>query len=56
VSAQSSIDVFRYSWIHLHAAIVKEDSVSSQSSIDLSKYYGWIHLQAATVKEDSVSR
>jgi hypothetical protein len=40
--------------IHLHPAIVKEDSVSRQSSIDLFRY-GWIHLHARIVKEDSVS-
>jgi hypothetical protein len=43
VSRQSSIDLFRYGWIHLLSAIVKEDSVSRQSSIDLFRY-GWIHL------------
>jgi hypothetical protein len=35
--------------------MVKEDSVSRQSSIDLFRY-DWIHLLAAIVKEDSVSR
>ena len=49
-----SVDLFRYGWIHLHAAIVKEDSVSRQSSIDLFTY-GCVDLQAAVVKEDSVS-
>jgi hypothetical protein len=41
-------------WIHLLPAIIKEDGVSHQSSIDLSKY-GLIHLLPAVVKEDSVS-
>ena len=36
-------------------SIVKEDSVSHESSIDLCRY-GSIHLLAAIVKEDSVSR
>ena len=40
---------------HLHPAIIKEDSVSRQSSIDLFRY-GWIHLHPAIVKEDSVSQ
>jgi hypothetical protein len=31
---QIIIDLFRYGWIHLHTAIVKEVSVSHQSSID----------------------
>jgi hypothetical protein len=52
---QSSLDPFKYGWIHLHATIVKEGSVSRQSSIDLFRY-GWIHLQAAIENEDSVSR
>ena len=38
----------------LHA-IVKEDSVSRQSSTALFRY-NWIHLLPAIVKEDSVSR
>jgi hypothetical protein len=50
-----SIDLFRYGCIYLHPAIVKEDSVSRQSSIDLFRY-GWIHLHTAIVKEDGVSR
>ena len=49
-----SIGPFRYRWIHLHAAMIKEDSVSHQTSINLFRYC-WIHLQAAIVKEDSVS-
>jgi hypothetical protein len=40
--------------IHLPTAIVKEDSVSYQSRIDLCRY-GWIHLHTAIVKEESVS-
>ena len=55
ISRQSSIDLFRYGWIHLQPAIVNEDSVSRQSGIDLFRY-GWIHLPSAIVKEDSVSR
>ena len=51
----SSIDLFRYGWIHLLPAIVKGDSVSRQLSIDLFRY-GWIHLLPAIVKGDSVSR
>jgi hypothetical protein len=47
--------MIRYGWIHLLSAIVKEDSVSRQSSIDLFRY-GWIHLLPAIVKEDSVSQ
>jgi hypothetical protein len=57
-----NIDLCRYGWIHLLPAIVKEDSVSRQSSIDLC----WkilpiiinkiIHLLSAIVKDDSVSR
>ena len=47
--------VSRYDWIHLQAAIVKEDSLSRQSSIDLFGY-DWIHLHPAIAKEDSVSR
>jgi hypothetical protein len=39
--------------IHLLPVIVKEDSVSRQSSIDLCGY-GLIHLRTA-IKEDSVS-
>jgi hypothetical protein len=50
-----SIYLFRYGLIHLLAAIVKEDSVNSQSRIYLFRY-GLIHLLAAIVKEDSVSR
>ena len=46
---------YSYSWIHLPTAIVKEDSVSRQSSIDIFRY-GWIHLPPAIVKEDSVSQ
>jgi hypothetical protein len=45
---QSSIDIFRYGWIHLQTAIVKEDSISRQSSIDLLGC-GWIHLHPAIV-------
>ena len=41
--------------IHLPTAIVKEDSVSRQSSIDLFRS-GWIHLQPAIVKEVGVSQ
>ena len=33
VSRQSSIDAFRYDWIHLQAAILKESSVRYQSSV-----------------------
>jgi hypothetical protein len=47
-----SINLFGYRWIHLLSAIVKEDSVSYQSSIDLRRY-GWIRLLSAI---DSVSR
>ena len=43
--------------------MVKEDSVSRHSSIDLFRYswihllpYGWIRLLPAIVKEDSISR
>jgi hypothetical protein len=54
VSAVNLIDLFRYGWIRLLPAIVKEDSVSRQSNIDLFRY-GWIHLPAEIVKEDSVS-
>jgi hypothetical protein len=54
VSFQSSIGPFRYRWIHLHAAMIKEDSVSHQTSINLFRYC-WIHLQAKMSKEDSVS-
>jgi hypothetical protein len=39
-------------WIHLLPAIVKEDSVSRQSSIDLFGY-DWIHLLPEIVKEDT---
>ena len=35
VSHQSSIYIFRYDWIHIPPAIVKGDSVSRQSSIDI---------------------
>jgi hypothetical protein len=49
-----SIDLFRYGWIHLHTAIVKENSVSRQSSIDLFRN-GWVHLHTAIVKEESVN-
>jgi len=48
-------DLCGYASIHLLSAIVKEDSVSRQSSIDLCRY-GWIHLQTAITKEDSVNR
>jgi hypothetical protein len=51
----SSTDIFRYGWIHLQPAIVKEDSVSHQSGIDLFRY-GWIHLPTAIVKEGRFSR
>ena len=55
VSRQSSIDPFRYRWIHLLAITEKEDRVSRQyNSIDLFRDH-WIHLPATTVKEDSVS-
>jgi hypothetical protein len=50
-----NLDLFRYGWIHLLSAIVKEDSVSRQSSIDLFRYV-WIHLHSTIVKENSVSR
>jgi hypothetical protein len=53
---QSSINLFRYRWIHLHAAKVKEDSVNHQSSIDIFKYRKIHLLQAAIAKEDNVSR
>ena len=36
VSGQYNIDVFRYGWIHLQPAIVKEHSVS---------YYRYIHMR-----------
>jgi hypothetical protein len=49
-----SINLFKYGWIHLHTAIVKEDSVSHKSSIYLFRY-GWIHLLPARVKADSAS-
>jgi len=48
------IDLFRCGWIHLHSAIVKEVSVSRQSSIGVFRY-GWIRLLPA-IAEDSVSR
>jgi energy-converting hydrogenase Eha subunit C len=41
-------------WIHLLSTIVKEDSVSRQSSIALCRY-GWIHLLSAIAREDGVS-
>jgi hypothetical protein len=31
-----SINLFRYGWIHLHPAIVKDDSVSRQSRFKIS--------------------
>ena len=50
----TDLALFGYHRIHLQTVIVKEDSVSRQSSIYLFRY-SWIHLQAAIVKEDSVS-
>ena len=44
-----STDLFIYILIHLLAVIVKEDSVSDQSNIDLFRY-GLIHLQTAIEK------
>ena len=35
VSCQSSTDLFRYRWIHLHPAIINVDNISDQHSIDL---------------------
>jgi hypothetical protein len=57
VSAASLVQVYSdmVSWIHVQPAIVKEDSVSRQSRIDLFRY-SWIYLLSAIVKEDSVSR
>ena len=39
--------------IHLQTTIVKEDSISSQSSIDIFRY-DWIHLPTTIVEEDNV--
>jgi hypothetical protein len=50
--------VYSYSenhWIHLQSVIIKEDSVSRQSSTGLFGYRQ-IHLQATIVKKESVSR
>jgi hypothetical protein len=37
-----SIDIFRHGWIHLQPAIVKEDSVSHQSSRSVKFTYKFI--------------
>ena len=48
---QSSTSIFKYGWIHLQTAIVKEDYVNRQSS-----YYIWFRFSyILIVKEDSVS-
>jgi hypothetical protein len=53
--ASAVIYIFRYGWIHLLAAIVKEDGVSHQSCMDIFRY-GWMNLLPVIVKEDSISR
>ena len=51
MSTVNLIDLFRHGWIHLQlAAIIKEDSVNGQSSMDPFRY-AWIHLQTALAKE-----
>jgi hypothetical protein len=40
------LDLFRYGWIHLHPVIVKEDSISRQSSIRSIQIYLPIHIDS----------
>ena len=45
-------DPFRYKWVHLLATIVKNNSISHQSSRDPLRH---AHLQAAIIKNNSIS-
>jgi hypothetical protein len=40
--------------VHLHPAMVKNNSISHQSSRDLLRH-GWVHLHPAIVKNNSIS-